>query len=193
VCDIEWETPVGELEASGGIAMMRIEAFSAIGGFRSDLIAGEEPELCVRLRVAGWKIWRLDAEMALHDAAMTRFSQWWTRTLRGGYAFAQNATLLRDCPGMYGLRESVSAWFWGLGVPLAVVISNYLVGPLALLLLLIYPLQILRIASRGTRSFRENMWRAALLVVGKFPEMVGQTRFFGRRFLRKPSQLIEYK
>ena len=51
-----------------------------VGGYRDDLIAGEEPELCVRLRAAGWRIWRLDAEMTLHDAAMTRFGQWWQRS-----------------------------------------------------------------------------------------------------------------
>jgi hypothetical protein len=31
--------------------------------------AGEEPELCVRLRRRGWRILRLDAEMTRHDAA----------------------------------------------------------------------------------------------------------------------------
>ena len=37
---------------------MRVEAFEAVGGYRAQLIAGEEPELCVRLREIGWKIWR---------------------------------------------------------------------------------------------------------------------------------------
>ena len=81
---------------------MRASAFEAVGGFRDDLIAGEEPELCVRLRAAGWRIWRLDAEMALHDAAMTGFHQWWRRTLRSGYAFAQGADLHGDHPNATG-------------------------------------------------------------------------------------------
>jgi glycosyltransferase involved in cell wall biosynthesis len=80
LCDIEWDTPVGEAKSCGGNAVMRVGAFESAQGYRADLIAGEEPELCVRLRAAGWLIWRLDEEMALHDAAMTRFGQWWTRS-----------------------------------------------------------------------------------------------------------------
>jgi hypothetical protein len=53
------------------------------------VIAGEEPEMCVRLREKGWTIHRIDAEMTLHDAAITRFSQWWKRSLRSGHAYAQ--------------------------------------------------------------------------------------------------------
>ncbi|BBH45959.1 hypothetical protein KU43P_24360 [Pseudomonas sp. KU43P] len=93
LCDLEWDTPVGEAKACGGDALMRVEAFRDVSGYRPGLIAGEEPELCVRLRARGWKIWRLDAEMTLHDAAMTRFSQWWRRCIRGGYAFAEGAYL----------------------------------------------------------------------------------------------------
>jgi glycosyltransferase involved in cell wall biosynthesis len=70
LCDIEWNTPVGEAKACGGNAMLRADALSQAGKYREDLIAGEEPELCVRLRASGWKIWRLAAEMALHDADM---------------------------------------------------------------------------------------------------------------------------
>ncbi len=91
LCDLEWDTPIGEAKACGGDALMRVDAFAAVGGFRPELIAGEEPELCVRLRAKGWKVWRLDAEMTLHDAAMTRFSQWWRRSLRAGHAYAEGA------------------------------------------------------------------------------------------------------
>ena len=45
---------------SGGDVMMCAAAFEAVGGYRGDLIAGEDPEICVRLRAAGWHIWRLD-------------------------------------------------------------------------------------------------------------------------------------
>ena len=73
LCDMEWDTPVGEAKYCGGDAMMRASVLESVGGYREDMIAGEEPELCVRLRSAGWKIWRLGEEMTLHDAAMTRF------------------------------------------------------------------------------------------------------------------------
>jgi len=84
IVDVEWDTPVGDAKACGGDAMMRLDALAAVGGFDPSLIAGEEPELCVRLRAAGWKIERLDAEMTLHDAAMERVEQWWKRTVRSG-------------------------------------------------------------------------------------------------------------
>ena len=76
LCDREWEGSPGEVKACGGDVMIRASALAAAGGYREDMIAGEEPELCFRLRAAGWRVWRLDAEMTLHDAAMIHFSQW---------------------------------------------------------------------------------------------------------------------
>ena len=192
-CDIEWDTPVGESRACGGDALMRIDAFEAVNGFRADLIAGEEPELCVRLRAAGWRIWRLDREMTLHDAAMTRFGQWWTRNLRGGYAYAQGADLHGAPPERYCVRESRGIWFWALGVPLGVSGLALWWGAWALALLLIYPLQVVRLAARGGRSARENVWRAVFLVLGKFPEFFGQMKFLIHRHLGGKPRLIEYK
>jgi len=193
LCDIEWDTPTGEAKTCGGIAMMRAGAFERVRGYRPDLIAGEEPELCVRLRTAGWRIWRLGEEMALHDAAMTRFGQWWKRMLRGGYAFAQGADLHGAPPERHCVRESRGIWFWGLGIPVGVLGLVLWWGGWGLVLLLIYPLQIVRLFMRGRRSPRENWWRALFLVIGKFPEMFGQTKFLFHRHLGGQSRLIEYK
>ena len=193
LCDIEWDTPIGEARACGGDALMRIDAFEAVNGFRADLIAGEEPELCVRLRAAGWRIWRLNREMTLHDAAMTRFGQWWIRNLRGGYAFAQGADLHGARPERYWVRESRSIWVWALWIPLGVLGVAFWWGGWALLLLLIYPLQVVRLAARGGRSAHENWWRAAFLVMGKFPEFFGQMKFLFHRHLGGKPRLIEYK
>ncbi|MGH7864642.1 MAG: glycosyltransferase family 2 protein [Candidatus Binataceae bacterium] len=193
LCDIEWNTPVGEARACGGDALMRVDAFEKASGYCAGLIAGEEPELCVRLRAAGWRIWRLDKEMTLHDAAMTRFAQWWKRTLRGGYAFAQGADLHGASPERLGVRESCSAWFWGLGLPLLAFVCTALVGSFGLVAFAIYPLQVVRLALRGDRSMRENWWRAVFLVMGKFPEMLGQLKYLTHRCLGGKSRLIEYK
>lgn len=193
LCDIEWDTPIGEVKACGGIAMMRVGAFERVQGYRDDLIAGEEPELCVRLRASGWRIWRLDKEMALHDAAITRFSQWWTRTLRAGYAFAQGADLHGASPEHHCVRESCSIWFWGMGIPVVVFGLVPWWGNWALVLLLVYPLQIVRLAVRGRYSPRENWWRAVFLVLGKFPEMFGQVKYLFHRHVGGKSGLIEYK
>ena len=193
LCDLEWDTPVGEARACGGDALMRADAFAAVSGYRASLIAGEEPELCVRLRAAGWKIWRLAEEMTLHDAAMTRFGQWWQRSLRAGYAFAEGALLHGAAPERHWLRESRRAWFWGLGVPLAIVALSAVLGGWGLWLLLIYPLQVARLARRGSRSTRENWLQAIFLVLGKFPEMLGQVKFLLNRFGAGKTVLIEYK
>ncbi|MCC5870161.1 MAG: glycosyltransferase, partial [Gammaproteobacteria bacterium] len=93
LCDFDWDGPCGEVAACGGDSLVRLPALQTVGGFRASLIAGEEPELCVRLRRAGWKIMRLDREMCLHDAAMYRFSQWWKRSSRAGHAYAEGAWL----------------------------------------------------------------------------------------------------
>ncbi|HHJ1297749.1 glycosyltransferase [Pseudomonas sp. P1B16] len=193
LCDLEWDTPIGEAKACGGDALMRVDAFTQVGGFRPDLIAGEEPELCVRLRAKGWKIWRLAAEMTLHDAAMTHFRQWWRRSLRAGHAYAEGAFLHGGAPEHHWLRESRRAWLWGLGIPLATVLASGLLGGWALLLLLIYPLQAARLARRGGKSRRENWLQAVFLVLGKFPEMLGQVKFLLNRFAAGKAALIEYK
>jgi len=193
LCDIDWDRPIGETRACGGDAMIRVDAFLAVNGYLPGLIAGEDPELCVRLRAAGWRIWRMDREMTLHDAAMTRFAQWWMRSVRTGYAYAQGACLHGAPPERHCVRESRSAWFWGLGVPLTAGGLASWWGAGALTLLLLYPLQIFRIAARGGRSARENWWHAIFLVAGKFPETIGQLKFLAHRRAGGKSRLIEYK
>lgn len=193
LCDIEWDTPIGEAKACGGDVMMRVDALAAANGYRADFIAGEEPELCVRLRAAGWHVWRLGREMTLHDAAMTRFSQWWLRSKRGGFAFAEGAALHGAPPERHYVRDSRRAWFWGLGLPVFALICATFVGPLGWLALAAYPLQIARLALRGKRSMRENWCYAVFLVISKFPQMLGQVKFWTHRIRGGKSRLIEYK
>lgn len=193
LCDIEWDTPVGDTKACGGDALMRVDAFEAVQGYRADVIAGEEPELCIRLRAAGWRIWRLDRDMTLHDAAITRFGQWWRRTLRFGHALAEGTLLHGAPPERHWVRESRSAWFWGLGLPLFAGACAALIFPAGLVILAAYPLQVARLALRDERAAGDNWQRAFFLVVGKFPEMLGQLKFWLQRFRAEPSRLIEYK
>jgi glycosyltransferase involved in cell wall biosynthesis len=193
LCDIEWNTPVGEAKACGGDVLMRAAALRQAVGYRDDLIAGEEPELCVRLRAKGWRIWRLDAEMTLHDAAMTRWRQWWMRSLRAGFAYAEGVRLHGAPPERHWVREWRSAWFWGAALPLGLLASAALFGSVALLGFVIYPIQVARLAhtSAGTRQQRWN--RALFLVLGKFPEAVGQTKSRLLHARRRRAVLIEYK
>lgn len=193
LCDLEWAAPAGLATHCGGIAIMRVTAFQKVNGFDPQLICGEEPELCSRFRAQGWQIWRLADDMARHDAAMTHFSQWWVRTLRAGYGFAQAADMSRNEPARRGVRESRSAWFWGLTIPLASLFLGALWWPFGLLVWLAYPAQIARLAWRGKHSTRLNWVRAAFLVLGKFPEMLGQVKFLYQRITGQQSYLIEHK
>jgi hypothetical protein len=54
-------------------------------------------------------------------------------------------------------------------------------------------LQVARVARGGERSTRENWLRAFFLVLGKFPEMLGQVKFLLNRFGAGKTALIEYK
>lgn len=186
--DDEWDTPIGEARACGGDALIRCDALMAVGGYNPKLIAGEEPEMCVRLRQAGWKIWRLDAEMTLHDAALTKFSQWWKRARRGGHAFAEGSFMHGAPPEGHFTREVRSALAFGIVLPLLTILGALLISPWLLLAFLIYPLQLLRLSFKGF-----DPTQAGFLVLGKFPEAIGALEFHLRRLRGGTATLIEYK
>jgi len=185
--DAEWDTPVGEARACGGDALMRVGAVRAVSGYREDLIAGEEPELCLRLRQAGWRIWRLDAEMTLHDAKITRLSQWWQRSKRAGHAFAEGAALHGARPERHWVDETRRALLWGGAGPLLVVLLTVLLGPVGLIGALIYPVQVARLARRDGLAW------GFFTVLGKFAEAHGVSQYYWRRLTGARKTLIEYK
>jgi glycosyltransferase involved in cell wall biosynthesis len=195
LCDIEWlEYPLGETKFCGGDAVARINAIRDVKGYRADLICGEEPEMCIRLRQAGWRIYHLETPMTLHDAAIYRFAQWWKRMLRGGYGFAQGAAIHGRPPERYAVLETRRALLWGLGIPVIALILAPLLSWWALLVLTAYPVQLVRLVMRGRRpTARQNWLRAGALLLGKFPEMSGIMKFHINQLRRAQSRLIEYK
>jgi len=193
LCDIEWNTPVGEALAFGGDVLIRAPALAAVGGYRDDLIAGEEPELCVRLRGAGGRIWRLDRDMTWHDAAMTRWEQWWRRNKRSGHAFAEGAFLHGAPPERHFAREARRALVWGAVLPVAILLAAFW-SPWLLLLCVLYPLQWLRIGAKLARAGSPIPWlRAGFLLMGRFPEAQGALKFWFGRLAGQRSSIIEYK
>lgn len=193
LCDREWDTPIGEASACGGDVMMRVSAFQAVEGFRDAMIAGEEPELCVRLRALGWKIWRLDHEMTRHDAAMVHFHQWWLRQMRSGYAFAQGAYLHGRRPERHWVWESGRALLWGIGFPILLIGALIGLGWWGLALLIVYPLQIIRRSTQMPGDLLNRLQFAFLEQLSRFPEALGQLRFARDWFSGRQGRLIEYK
>ncbi|WP_017317728.1 glycosyltransferase [Mastigocladopsis repens] len=197
LCDIEWDTPVGEAKACGGDAMMRVSALKQVGGFNPTLIAGEEPELCVRLRQEGGKILRINAEMTWHDAQITRFGQWWKRSLRAGHAYAEGSWLHGRSPERHWVKESRSIWFWGLLLPLLAVATAWLTSCLSILFMLV------AYAFLGYKVYKNTLQRGfqsgdAILyslscALGKFPQVQGQIQFHISRLLKRQRTLVEYK
>jgi GT2 family glycosyltransferase len=192
LCDFEWNTPIGEASACGGDALVRVEAFEAVGGFRSQLMAGEEPELCVRLREIGWRVWRLDAEMTRHDAAMKRFGQWWLRAVRCGYGYAEVSRLHRTSPLRFGRRELARAVCWGGLVPVTIGFGA-LIHPAVLGGALAYVLQICRIAFALGPASSQSWTHALLAMLAKFAEFQGVINYYWRRWRGQAATLIEYK
>lgn len=196
LCELEWDIPGGEVKSSMGDALMRVTAFEEIDGYNPTLIAGEDPELCIRLRQKGWKILRLDADMTYHDAQITRFSQWWKRAVRAGYAYAEGAWMYGHSPEKHWVKESRRIWLWGFWIPVFSLVGIGFVGGWSLLLLMGYPIQlakIFRFYQVYSWDLRENFLYSSFCVLAKFPELLGQIRFHCNRISGQQPILIEYK
>jgi glycosyltransferase involved in cell wall biosynthesis len=198
LCAIEWRSPAGPIEnmnALGGIMAARIASLVAVGGFNEQAIAGEEPDLGVRLGLAGYSIVKIDRPMAIHDAQMLRFGQWWTRAVRGGHALAHRyarhgRTRFRD-----GRRELGSVLFWAGALPLLIVLLLPPTRGLSLLLLGGYGLlgwRIYRYYRRTGLSVEDAALAARFILLGKFGELLGILRYCLNR-LRGRFHIIEYK
>lgn len=192
LCDIEWNTTHGNTQSCGGDVLMRVDAFLQIDGFNSQLIAGEEPELCYRLRANGWKIMRLHADMTTHDAQMHKFMSWWRRSKRAGYACANAVFLHGRSAERFFVRPLTRILFWGFAFPLTALLMS-LVYPVFLILYLAYPLQMIRLSLKGSDNLYTNISWAFFLTLGKFSEFTGVLQYLYDRCLKKKAVLIEYK
>lgn len=197
LCSLEWQKIPGEIQACGGIFMVLASAFQSIDGFRIDVMAAEDDELCLRMRRSGLKIISIDHDMVFHDAAITRFSQWWTRAKRTGMAYAHGAALHGHSADKHFTRQCKRAWIWGLGVPiLAVSLALPTLG-FSLLGFGGYPLLATKVYWHGRKRgwSRSDAGLVAISnVISKFPELQGIIHYHYRtRWQRQQVNLIEYK
>jgi GT2 family glycosyltransferase len=193
LCDKEWDRPTGEVRSFAGNVMMRAQALKGVAGYREHVIAAEEDELCVRLRQANWRIWRLPDEMALHDAAMLYFGQWWRRACRAGYAFAQGSHLHGASPERHFVREAHRAVVWGLLLPCACIILTVVFPRFGWIAWLVYPLQLARLSINNPGSSSDRARLAFFQLLARFPEGLGVAMFWRDRLLRRRPLLIEHK
>ncbi|MDA7429908.1 glycosyltransferase [Primorskyibacter aestuariivivens] len=190
---VEWRRPEGEIMACGGDMMLRKAAYLAAGGFDPTVIAAEDDELCCRLRKSGWRLKRLPVEMTRHDAAMTRFGQWWRRAERSGHGFAQIGWLHPD----YFTRERKRVWVWGLVMPLIALTGLFTTLWLTAFVALAYLASWLRSALGLVRNdglpWGQALHHGVFLTVSKFPNLIGMLRFHLRRLRGRDMRIIEYK
>ena len=208
LCDMEWDRPTGEVTFFGGEGLVDRSAFHAVGGFDGTLIAGEEPELCLRLRKAGGRIWTVDHDVAVHDADMHQFGQWWKRAERAGHAYAEGHAVNRAAGDgsakAYYAREVRSILAYGLGVPAWVVgltAAGLASGAWWLAAaggagLLAYPVLFWRVyrfrRSRGDGRSDASLY-ARYTVLGKFAGLMGLLRYRWNRLRGTRQVLMEYK
>jgi GT2 family glycosyltransferase len=196
LADLEWDTPVGEIDTSHGDVMVRVDAFRQIGGFDPEVFVGEDFELCIRLREKGWVLLRIDAEMTLHDMAMTKFGQWWRRSVRTGYGYAEGMRMHGKPPERFFVRDVRSILLWGAALPLVILVLAWPTRGASFVLLGGYLLLYWRVRRYGGRrgwSTANARLYALFCVLAKFPMLVGLIFYWASRIARGPKPLIEYK
>lgn len=202
VLDLDWIYPPGPSEFCGGDALMRKSVLEAVDGFDASLIAGEEPELCQRIRAQGHTILHVDRPMTGHDLAMTRWSAYWRRAFRAGYAYAEVSQRLKN--GLFPLwrRESKRNLVHALvllGVALVAVLAPLIVDSFWPLLLLPGFLAALAVRTAVKVVWKAKHDKATLLLYGlhshlqQIPIFAGQLAWMFDQWRRQRRQLIEYK
>jgi len=202
VLDLDWIYPPGPSEFCGGDAIMRRTVLEQVDGFDASLIAGEEPELCQRIRTLGYSILHVDRPMTGHDLAMTGWAAYWRRAFRAGYAYADVADRLKDGPFPLWVREAKRNWIHAmvlLGLPMAGVFAGFAFGSW-------WPLVLVTVSLGGLaiRTAIKVRWKArdnplTLLLYGihshfqQIPICFGQIAWRRDRRNRQKRLLIEYK
>jgi cellulose synthase/poly-beta-1,6-N-acetylglucosamine synthase-like glycosyltransferase len=201
ILDLDWMFPLGKVDFCGGLALTRRQVLEDVGGFNAQLIAGEEPEMCQRIRARGYIILHINEQMALHDLAIRTWSQYWRRATRTGHALAEVSTLLRDTTTPLWQHESRKNWLnagaliglFGVGFVLTLFLKSLI--PLSLSVL-IYLLLSVRTAIKA--RWKSDNW-VTLLLYGlhaqfhHLPIALGQLSYFYHRWRGKQRRLIEYK
>lgn len=201
VLDLDWISPLGNVDSCGGDALVRREALLAVNGYHEELIAGEEPEMCRRLRAMGWKILHADRPMTGHDLAMIRWSQYVRRASRTGYAYAEVSERFRGSGMPFWEYEARHNRNHALGQA-ALVVSALLASvigrsgwPVCLVLAFFLALS-LRTAARAapkSPSLTTRLLYGIHSHLQQIPIYIGQLHYRNDRRHGRTRGLVEYK
>ena len=202
VLDLDWIYPPGPSEFCGGDAIMRRSVLVEVDGFDASLIAGEEPELCQRIRTKGFMIQHVDLAMTAHDLAMTRWSAYWRRAFRAGYAYADVSDRLKNGPFPLWVRESKRNIIHAMTV--LVLTTSAIIGSILMSSWWPFAFLALSLSILAIRTAVKVSWKAkgdwlTLLLYGihshvqQIPIFVGQLVWFWDRKRHLKRKLIEYK
>jgi glycosyltransferase involved in cell wall biosynthesis len=199
--DLDWIAPPGYSDFCGGDSLMRREILERTNGFNPDLIAGEEPDLCRRMRGMGAKILHIDAPMTGHDLALHHLSQYWRRAVRTGHAYAEISACYRDTPDPLWSRESRGNLRQGSLYVLTSVgtcVAAFLLRSWIPLVVLITGGAVLAFRTALSSRWKNVSWNTLLLFgihshVQHVPILQGQLLYFWGRWRGQRRPLIEYK
>jgi cellulose synthase/poly-beta-1,6-N-acetylglucosamine synthase-like glycosyltransferase len=199
--DLDWNAQPGFSPYFGGDALVRREALEEVGGYNENLIAGEEPEMCRRMREAGYYILHIPDPMTRHDLAMHSFRQYWRRSLRTGHAYAEVSAMYAHTEDPFWTAESrrnaVRGLFW-LAAPAgaaAFSIARRSWLPFGLFAAAAFAVGT-RTAARASRKTRSPRVLAAYALhshLQQIPILLGQLHFWRQRRAGRRSGIMEYR
>ncbi len=200
VLDLDWVYPTGRTLYFGGDVLVRRAALAQVNGFDVTLNAGEEPELCARLRAAGWEIEHIDVPMTQHDLAVNTFRAYWLRAYRSGIAYAEVAQRMKLRGDVLWQHEAQRDFRHGLVFsvsPLLFAAALWLSPALALALLALALLFVARTAKRCAWK-APGQWGlctqyAAHALFQKIPALFGQLKWRRARRQQAEIALVDYK
>ena len=200
VLDLDWIYPVGRTLYFGGDVLVRRAALVEVGGFDPSLKAGEEPELCARLRAAGWQIEHIDVPMTQHDLAVNSFRAYWLRAYRSGIAYAEVAERMRlrgDVLWQHEARRDFRHGILFVLAPFLLAASLWISTALAMTLMVSALLFLVRTVQRCAWK-APSQWPLCIQYavhahLQKIPALFGQLKW--RRARRQQSEiaLVDYK
>ncbi len=199
--DLDWIYPPGLTQFCGGDALMRRQVLEEVNGYNPLLIAGEEPEMCARIRARGYTILHIDHPMTLHDLAITRWTSYWRRATRTGHAYAEIFNLLRNTATPLWQRETRKNFLHAnvlLDILLVGLVLTFWLPSLWPLFLSLILLTLFCLRSAWKARWKSNDWLTLLLygVHSQFqhiPIAFGQLSYYYHRWLGERQRLIEYK